>query len=856
MLGEVRPGGPHRGAMGLDAWGSSARGERRETGDPMRRRIRAAALGLALVAGSVPAAAGDEDAFLAPDLDFATGLGGWDQLCDLGGTPFTSAAVDGRSVVRCDLAPASQATLWHDWTVQSLGSSAPRGATPGERLRASFELWLGDDVGSGALSLRLVALENGAERTLSTSVLVLADAPRERWFRYTTGVAIGGLSAATTAVRLECTLNAPGEVRIDEGRLGYERPSRVRGLIGEFEEQSGDWTADANSFTSWNDALIGGYRGTGCARLVGNTATLERVVPLTGAVDELCAGQVAEAGAWVRVDEGAALGWQPSVYDELRLTVRARSFDGGPSELLAEARWWPTSGSRGDWIYLETTPIGNGSIPAGTTELELAFTSSIEGSVRVDGVALGQQDALDGNPERMVGLNYVGRYRSPLYPFSLGQLSDSGNNWRNWHWVTPPGPDPSFTGFRHDPDCSTSPACFRTNGRRNVAVGTEFGADNIPLIGAYDSRDPDVLRYHIKLAEAIGVDFFVYEYLGHKLAVQNEQQGSEAINEETFESILEVLEDPQYSLKTAVMYEPKVHMQGWVWGEPTLFDKKNGIADDLKHLVDYHEDARGLLRRNGQIVVFLFRDRSCNGNGTQCLDADDWADILDWVEYDTGERVFLIADALPTDGAPFGGMSRWDLVSRELLRYRTFADAAAGTPTSPAPDAAALELHCSQRHDLGRNWELGDPWRRLHVPIVWPGFDDTGVAGWGLNNLTGEDGQPLGVRVADPLEGAFYRTTVESAVGSGARWVQIATWNDWNESTRIEPAWDAEFAAGPFLSLVLDRRVQRQVFGRALETQAWVADFKGEVAQPAKLPRIALRYMLEAAFDPAVTQYD
>lgn len=822
----------------------------------MRRRIRAAALGLACLAGSGAAAAGDEDAFLAPGLGFESGLAGWQQVCSQGGTPFSALTVDGRSVARCVQTTAADAALWHDWTTEELGIARPLSGQPGERLRAGFELWLSNDVGSGTLTLRLIALENGAERELSSADLALDAAPRESWFRYTTGVASGGLSTATTAVRLECTLNAPGEVRIDEGRLGFERPSRVKAIGGDFESAGGDWSADAGSFASWSDATIGGYRGTGCALLLGNTARLERSVALTGAVDELCGGQVVEACAWVRVGDGASLGWQPSAQNEVHLSVRARDAGGNVSSILAEARWRPTNYARGDWCYVETTPLGAGSIPAGTTELLLEFTSSIESSVRIDEVSLGQQDALDGNPERMVGLNYVGRYRSPLYPLGAGDLVDSGHNWRNWHWVAPPGPDPSFTGFRHDPDCSTSPMCFRSNGRRDTAVGTEFGEDDLPLIGAYDSRDSDVLRYHVELAEALGVDFLIYEYLGHNLAVQNELAGSEAINEETFESILELLEDPQYSLKTAVMYEPKVHMQGWVAGEPTLFDKKNGIAEDLTHLVDYYEDARGLLRRDGMLVVFLFRDRSCNGSGTQCLDADDWEDILDWVEYDTGERVFLIADAMPEPGAPFGGMSRWDLVSRELLRYRTFADAAAGTPTLPAPSASALEQHCAQRHDLGRNWELGDPWRRLHVPIVWPGFDDTGVAGWGLNNLTGEDGLPLGVRVADPLAGAFYRTTVTSALDSGARWVQIATWNDWNEGTRIEPAWDPSFGVTQFSSLVLDSRVQRRVFGRALETQAWIAGFKGSTAEPAKLPRIALRYLLRAAFDPAVTQYD
>ncbi|MCA8979574.1 MAG: hypothetical protein H6831_07560 [Planctomycetes bacterium] len=821
----------------------------------MRRRIRAAALGLACLAGSGSVAAGGTDALSAPDLGFEVGLGGWQQACSLGGTPFSALEVDGRSVARCALPGAGDATLWHDWTPAQLGAPLPVAGFPGERLRASFELWLGGDVGAGSLTLRLVALENGGERELSRADLALDSAPRGAWFRYSTAVATGGLSAATSAVRLECTLNAPGEVRIDEGRLGFERPSRVAGLGGDFEEAAG-WSADVGSFARWSDATIGGYRGTGCALLLGNTATLERNVALLGAEDELCAGQAVEAGAWLRVGDGASLGWSPSAQNEVHVGVHARDALGALSPVLSETRWRPTNRERGEWHYVETMPIGDGTIPPGSTELVLRFTSNIASSVRVDEVSIGQQNALDGNPERMVGLNYVGRYRSPLYSLGAGELLDSGQNWRNWHWVTPPGPDASFTGFRHDPDCSTSPACFRPNGRRDVAVGTEFGSNDVPLIGAYDSRDADVLRYHLELAEALGVDFLVYEYLGHKLAVQNELAGSEAINEETFESILDVLEDPQYSLKTAVMYEPKVHMQGWVSGEPTLFDKKDGIAEDLSYLVDHYEDARGVLRRDGKFVVFLFRDRSCNGSGTQCLDASDWEDILDWVEYDTGERLFLIADAMPVDGAPFGGMSRWDLVSREILRYRTFADAAAGTPTQPAPAASALELHCAQRHDLGRNWELGDPWRRLHVPIVWPGFDDTGVAGWGLDNLQGEDGQPLGVRVADPLGGAFYRTTVTSALDSGARWVQIATFNDWNEGTRIEPAWDPNFGASQFSSLVLDARVRRQVFGRALETQAWIAGFKGTNAQPADVPRIALRYMLQAAFDPTVTQYD
>jgi len=792
----------------------------------------------------------------AAGLDFESGLAGWEQTSSSGSVVFFGAPIAGRSVATCNLSPGTSAQLVREWAPAELGAALPFGSAPGRRLSAEFELWLGDDVGPGELTLRLSVNEGGIERELSAATLDTNGAPRNRWFRWSTGVASGGLASSTTSVRLECTLDAPGEVRIDEGRLGLERPSRYPDLVGDFESGAGAWITDSASQAGWTDEITGGYRGTGCARLSGNTAWIEHVTAIDGAPGGPRLQHIAEAGAWLRVDDGALLGNIPSAADEVRLVVRARNGFGGTGDAIAEAHWQPRQWEMGRWVYLETTPLGSGAIPLDAVELVVTISSNIEGVVRVDDVALGEQASVDGNPVQMVGCNYVGRYRSPLYPLGAGNLGDAGENWRNWRWVAPPAPDANHTGFAHDPECGTSTACFRTNGRRDLAIGTELGDNVLPLIGAYDSRDDDVLRYHAELAEALGVDFFIYDYLGHSLAVQNELQGREALNEESFESLLDALDDPARSLKVAPMYEPKVHMQGWVGGEPSLFDKKNGIYVDLLYYVEQHGNARGSLRRNGQLVVFLFRDRSCNGNGSQCLVAGDWAEILDWVEWDTGERLFLLADSLPTDGSPFGGMSRWDLVSRSFLRYRTFDDAAAGTPTTPAPDVDALALHSAQRHDLGRDWALADPRERLHVPIVWPGFDDTGVAGWGMNNLNGEDGAPLGVRVADPLGGAFYRTTIDSAVGSGADWVQIATWNDWNEGTRIEPAYDPRFVASPFLSLIMRRRVSRHVFGRAFETQAWIAEWKGTTAQPARVPRIAMRYLIDAAQDPVVTQYD
>ena len=65
----------------------------------------------------------------------------------------------------------------------------------------------------------------------------------------------------------------------------------------------------------------------------------------------------------------------------------------------------------------------------------------------------------------------------------------------------------------------------------------------------------------------------------------------------------------------------------------------------------------------------------------------------------------------------------------------------------------------------------------VQAAAVWPGADDTGVMGWGS-----------GPRVLDRRDGDFYDSTWEAAVAYDARWIVIATFNDWNEGTEIEPS--------------------------------------------------------------------
>jgi hypothetical protein len=64
----------------------------------------------------------------------------------------------------------------------------------------------------------------------------------------------------------------------------------------------------------------------------------------------------------------------------------------------------------------------------------------------------------------------------------------------------------------------------------------------------------------------------------------------------------------------------------------------------------------------------------------------------------------------------------------------------------------------------------------LYAATVSPGFDNLQL-------------HPLAKRTVIPREhGHYYRMTWEAALGSGADWVLICSFNEWGESSVIEPA--------------------------------------------------------------------
>ena len=732
----------------------------------------------------------------------------------------------------------------------------PAQGAPGERPRFGARVMSTAASDAGSVVVEVEAVGTSGARVLARGELPVRRLAPGRWLWVDARPLNGGrLQAGDQALKFR--LRVVGQVQsttelfVDECAAWLHEPKLEPLGDGGFEAPlgaGGPW--ETWGVVLWSDPLITAddWSGTRHAVLAGGRAAgLRQTLPLYQASTGLMIGDRAEAGVWVRVDPQARLARASDPARRVELRLRGRR--GGRDRLLGSTRWMPTSSDRGVWRYLEVK--GARPLEVGLEELVVEVEKTFGGALSVDAVQVGEAGGVHGHPLHLVGCNYVGRYASEAWQ-ETGP-GTPGLQWRNWRWTTGTPCDLGWDALDHDPDCASNPDCRRSSGRRDAAISELGGSDVLPLAGTYDSRDPAIARYHVRLAQAIGIDHFVFDHLGHTLAEQTRANGMDALNEDSFEVLLDAVDAADGGFRVAIMYEPKVHFSGWIAGEDTLAKKRAGVVRDLVHFASTYARRRAVLRHDGRLVVYVFRNSlEWGGSG---MSPDAWWDALREVEWRTGERLFLVADNEPGEASAFEGLSRWNLVSRDYLRFRTFGDLRHRTPSWPEAEVSVLEAHAQGVVGSARAWAWREDEQRIAAAVVWPGFDDSGVAGWGSTNLLGEDGLPLCVRVADSMEGAFFATTQAAALSSRPDWIQIATWNDWNELTQIEPAWHPdlahELAAG-----VLSPEVLHHSFGRALEAQAMVAAFRGEELAPEDVVNAAAEYLEEVRSDPAVPAYD
>ncbi len=273
-----------------------------------------------------------------------------------------------------------------------------------------------------------------------------------------------------------------------------------------------------------------------------------------------------------------------------------------------------------------------------------------------------------------------------------------------WHW----------TMNHFDPDVSVG-------GRQEAASKYR------PLIGLYDSGDPDVLEYHVLLMKLAGFDGVAIDWYGL------EDYYDYATVHRNTQRLVKALQKAH--MKFTLVYEDQTVTQlikGKVYGSDEAIDKGKQLFSWLE--VNWF-GMPSYLQIEKRPVLMVF--------GPQFYKDDDWAKMFSGLK--TQPDFFTL---MFKRGPAVGGFS-W-----------------------PTPQKGELkswdELAMFNKRSAGWKASIG---------VAYPRFNDTYA----------EASLP-GYPVISDNGGKTYRQTFDLALANRSPIVQVATWNDWGEGTQIEPS--------------------------------------------------------------------
>lgn len=275
-----------------------------------------------------------------------------------------------------------------------------------------------------------------------------------------------------------------------------------------------------------------------------------------------------------------------------------------------------------------------------------------------------------------------------------------------WHW----------TMNHFDPE-------KQSDGKRQIA------SKYYPLIGPYDSGDPNVLEYHLLLMKLAGIDGVIVDWYG--LTNFNDY----AILHRNTTRMLQQCE--RLKMKFVICYEDQTIPALVKGNRLTPTDRVSHAATEIKWLNKYWFQSPSYVRLHGKPVLLSF--------GHTGLTSDEWTECID----ELGFPIAYFSQDLCRKGA-MGGFG-W-----------------------PSPNAGMQQVD--------RFLAESAKWPQA-IPAAFPRFDDiylqAGVSE-GYPQLADEDGATL-------------ETTLRKAIQSQASIIQIATWNDWGEGTQIEPSREHQY---------------------------------------------------------------
>lgn len=284
-----------------------------------------------------------------------------------------------------------------------------------------------------------------------------------------------------------------------------------------------------------------------------------------------------------------------------------------------------------------------------------------------------------------------------------------------------------------------------------------------PLVGLYDMTDSDAIEYHCQLARMSGIDGFIFD-----LHTYNEEgPESESWKPQCMRLYANIM--ARYDLKAIICYEdsynfvanPKKTRQEIIHAAYADMDAWLSLFNNIQYRIDKRP------------LVFLFSyELACvnKKNGVSKLlpsELEAWK-----MEFANDDRPIIANQYLkPEYSMVIDGEFDWIYMG------------ATTSETAPLIRFADMNDVKKRRYDKSiqmRDW-LKQGLVKFPISGVWPGFNDFKVWGWGS-----------GPSLMSRLDGQIYTYLWQEAIREDYPLVQIATWNDWCESSIIEPTVEFE----------------------------------------------------------------
>ena len=268
-----------------------------------------------------------------------------------------------------------------------------------------------------------------------------------------------------------------------------------------------------------------------------------------------------------------------------------------------------------------------------------------------------------------------------------------------------------------------NPDVFLKDGRREIA--SHF----YPLIGPYSSTDKDLHEYHLLLMKLAGIDGIIFDWYG---ARDNNDFIEIKENTETFISSIE-----EVGLNFAIMYED--HVAEHAINERISASQLAAAVYDINYIKNTYFTSKNYARKNNKEYLFLFGPHFITN-------PKDWDDILSQTQINP--ELFTLWKAKDRIGQNADGEFSWiDPLHLPNLEYYY-------------------------------NYTIEN-----NIPIigsVYPGFDDYMAEG-GWNHLVNN-------QWVIPHNGIqTFKSTLNLSNNYNADFLQVHSWNNFEEGTMIEP---------------------------------------------------------------------